>query len=62
MPKLVKQKVERNGVEYVDLYALWVYEGKPYAVRVRPVFGRDNDKLMSIAELIPTGETPAKYL
>lgn len=62
MPKLLKQKVVREGNEYVDLYAVWSYEGKTYAVRVRPVFGRDNDKLMAIAQDIPTGELPAKYL
>lgn len=61
-PKLIKQRVKREGKEYIDLYALWSYEGKTYAVRVRPVFGRDNDKLMSIAELIPDGEMPQKYL
>lgn len=62
MPKLLKQNVVRDGNKYIDLYAVWVYQGKTYSVRVRPVFGRDNDKLMSIAELIPDGELPEKYV
>lgn len=62
MPKLLKQDVERNGNKYVDLFACWNYQGKAYAVRVRPVFGRDNDKLMAIAEDVPAGELVEKYI
>ena len=60
--RLLKQKVERNGVKYTDLYACWTYNGKAYAVRVRPVFGRDNDKLIAIAETVEDGEMLEKYL
>lgn len=59
--KLLKQNIERNGVKYVDLYGAWTYDGKTYCVRIRPVFGRDNDKLMSIAETVPPGEQVEKY-
>ena len=62
MVKFFKQKVVRNGVEYVDLYASWEYQNKLYCVRVRPVFGRDNDKLMAIACEVPTGEVVQKYI
>lgn len=59
--KLLKQNVERNGNKYVDLYACWEHESKMYCVRVRPVFGRDNDKLMSMAQEVPKGEAVEKY-
>lgn len=62
MVKLFKQAVSRNGADYTDLYATWTYQGKVYLVRVRPVFGRDNDKLMAIAEEVPTGEVVQKYI
>lgn len=54
--KLLKQKVERNGAKYTDIYACWSYNGKDYAVRVRPVFNRDYDKLIAAAETMETGE------
>lgn len=62
MVKFYKQEVERNGTKYVDLYAVWDYNDKTYFVRVRPVFGRDNDKLMAIALPVPEGEPLEKYI
>lgn len=59
--KLLKQEVENNGKKYIDLYAVWTYQSKTYCVRVRPVFGRDNDKLMSMAQEVPKGEAIEKY-
>ena len=60
--KLLKQDIEKeNGNKYTDLYACWTFEGKTYCVRVRPVFGRDNDKLMSVAQAVPKGEAVEKY-
>lgn len=60
--KLLKQEiVKENGNKYTDLYAVWTYQSKTYCVRVRPVFGRDNDKLMSVAQEVPKGEVVEKY-
>lgn len=60
--KVLKQNVERDGKKYVDLYGAWTYENKTYCVRIRPVFGKDNDKLMSIATPVPQGEQVEKYI
>ena len=60
--KLIKQKVERNGEQYNDLNLVWQYKNKVYVVRVRPCFGRDNDKLMAIAQPVPSDEPIEKYL
>ena len=49
--ELTKEKVNRDGREYVDLFLSWEYEGKNYKVRVRPVFSRDYDKLIATATL-----------
>lgn len=60
--KLFKTKIVRDGSRYVDLNLCWQYQGKTYVVRVRPCFGKDNDKLIAIAEPLPSGELPEKYL
>ena len=60
--KLFKTKVVRDGEKYVDLNLCWQYNGKTYLVRVRPVFGRDNDKLIAIAQNLTEGEMLEKYL
>lgn len=60
--KLFKTRIEREGQRYVDLNLCWQYEGKYYKVRVRPCFGKDNDKLIAIATDLPEGELPEKYL
>lgn len=60
--KLLKQDVSKNGVKYTDIYACWTYEGKAYAVRVRPVFGKDYDKLIANAQTVEEGEIIDKYI
>lgn len=63
MMTLLKAKATRKGFEnYTDLYLAWEYKGKKYFVRVRPVFGCDNDKLLASAILVPEGEQLEKYL
>lgn len=48
--ELTKTKVcKEDGREFTDLYLTWMYEGKEYKVRVRPVFARDYDKLIASA-------------
>lgn len=60
---LLKAKATRQGYEdYTDLFLGWVYEGKRYIVRVRPVFGCDNDKLIAAATQVEPGEPMEKYL
>lgn len=60
---LLKTKATREGYEkYTDLYLAWEYQGKKYLVRVRPVFGCDNDKLLASAVLVPEGEQLEKYM
>lgn len=60
--KLIKKQVEREGNTYTDFYLAWQYNNKLYAVRVRPVFGRDNDKLHSVAQEVCGEEPFEKYL
>lgn len=60
---LLSTKCPREGFEdYTDLYLSWEHEGKTYFVRVRPVFGVDNKKLLAAAVHVPSGEPFDKYL
>lgn len=61
--KLLMTPCPRDGFkDYHDYYLAWVYEGKTYLVRVRPVFGKDNDKLHATAQYVPLGEMLEKYV
>ena len=51
--KLVKSYVERDGKRYTDLNLVWTYNGKEYAVRVRPCFKQDFTLLLSNSETLP---------
>lgn len=46
---LTSKKVEKDGKTYTDIYLNWNYEGKDYAVRVKPVFLKDFALLYAIA-------------
>lgn len=62
MKKLIKQTSIRNDKEYVNLYLCWTYQNKVYAVRIKPTFNKDFDKLVASAQNIPTGEDVEKYI
>ena len=59
--KLVKQDAHRDGKDYTDFYFVWRYADKLYAVRVRPSFWKDFDKLYAVSETIPEDEPFEKY-
>lgn len=64
--KLLKQVSERvrsmDNKPYLDFYLCWVYDNKPYAIRVRPHFNCDYDKLCALATEVPKGELIEKYI
>lgn len=60
--KVLKQRVHKNDRVFIDLYISWVYGQKTYFVRLKPVFGRDYDKLVSIAQEVPENELVEKYI
>lgn len=63
--KLLKKKSERldkNGDPFVDFFLSWSHGSKVYAVRVRPQFYKDIDKLYAVAKEVPSGEPLEKYL
>lgn len=60
--KQPSKNVDEKGRPYTDLYLGWVYEGRPYVVRVHHVFACDFDKLLAVAQLVPQGEMLEKYL
>lgn len=60
---LLREHSKREGYEgYTDLYLCWEYNGKKYAVRIRPVFAHDMDKLFAAATLVEEGEQLEKYI
>ena len=64
--KLLKQTSkrlrERDNKPFMDYYLTWVFEGKTYAVRIRPQFVRDYDKLYALSDTVPEGELLDKYI
>lgn len=64
--RLFKQKSTRvrntDNRPFVDFYIGWVYEGRPYVVRVRPQFNNEYELLLASAEDVPNGEPIEKYL
>lgn len=60
--KVFNQKVERDGITYNNISVAWIYNNRVYYVRVRPVFGKDNKQLISMAEEIPATEPIEKYM
>lgn len=60
--KLVRQVAKGNdGNKYNNFFLVWRYQNNLYAVRVRPCFGKDTDKLWMNAETIPEDEPIEKY-
>lgn len=64
--KLLRQESERKRSKddkpFTDFYLCWVYNDKSYAVRIRPHFYSDLDKLIALSELVPAGELVEKYI
>lgn len=60
--RFYKQKVYIDNHYYIDIYVAWSFNNKTYYVRLKPVFGRDFNKLVAIAQEIPVGEPVCKYI
>ena len=65
--KVFKQKSstrfrEKDNRPFVDFYISWTYNSQPYAIKIKPQFASDYDKLFAMAEEVPAGELIDKYL
>lgn len=54
-------KIKKRN-DYTDFYLGWVFDGKKYFVRVKPVFAHDLDKFYANSVDVPNGDDLNKYL
>ena len=52
--KLFKQRVNRDGKRYTNLYLVWEYNGKLYDVRIKPCFDKNYAVQLGVAEKQPS--------